>query len=1021
MKSRAMTAGFLVICFSFCAGAWSQQEPAGEGRPITPAGTLVVDAATHLPAVGAMPMAMLRSPDTLGHGGKGRYLLVVNSGYGVQFSADTNQAQQSIAVIDLNATPEPVVIQNIYFPTPQSANVGLAFSPTAGADGNFEMYVSGGFENKIWIFRFDPKAAAPVQPGSPGPDTKVQARSFEISKAGEVSPKDYNRGKAALYPTGLAITPDGNTLVTANNLGDSLTIVRGLRGTRRMERVDLHHPGKLGENIYPHGVVVLGSGKSARAYVSCWNDSSVAVVPLSDKSIVRGYIAVDRHPTAMTPNAGGTRLFVANSNADSVSVIDTATDQEIERIDVRLAEDALLGASPEGLALSDDEQTLYVANAHSNAVAVVLLSDKVRSPKKADKMVSVPKSKVLGFIPTGQYPSAVAVADGKLFVGNGKGTGFEPSSMRVSNSGFTPNPPNAAFPPNKEKNRQGGQYSGSIVSGNISVVVLPDLPRLSRYTQQTLQNDGLMGFAPAKLFPGPSPIKHVIYIIKENRTYDQVFGDVKTSGDGHAADGEPGFAIFGGGATAQRPDGTRQSVTPNHHALAQRFGLFDRFFVNSEASPDGHNWATAAFSTDYVDKAFRWNYSDRGRTYDFEGYNRLPDYEPPGDLQVDKFNGDALAALTDLLETHLPYHQGFTDLGEPKTLYLWDAAARAGLTHRNYGEFVTVISAKDVEAAGQKRKKSYPDVSNAVRAIPNKESLKNHHSLSFRSFDVTAPDSMTVDCYRTALNPSASFDPAVTRDNSSANCRGNSRFGEWLAEFQGFVKEREAGHADPMPVLTVMRFPNDHTTGMKDKFPTPQFMVADNDYAVGRLVETVSSSAYWKDTAIFIVEDDAQSGPDHVDSHRSVGLAISAYNKPGALIHKFHSTVSMIRTIELLLGIAAMNQLDASAIPMDIFQETPDLTPYKAVLPTIAADNLITHKPKDKAAAEWMKKSNRQNFAHADMADPKVLNAVIWFACTGDSSNLPQTAQLPAYQAMRLGIAKLDDDEKGTSQKDNDD
>ena len=1015
-----MTGGFLVICLGFCGRAWCQQEPAGEGRPITPAGTLVIDATTHLPVVGAMPMTILRSPDALGHGGKGRYLLVVNSGFGVQFSEETNRAQQSIAVIDLNAAPEPLVIQNVYFPTPQSANVGLAFSPAAGADGNFEMYVSGGFENKVWVFRFDPKAAAPVQPGSPGPDTKVEAPSFELSKANEVSRADYNKGKAALYPTGLAVTADGATLVTANNLGDSVTIVRELNGARRMERVDLHHPGKPGQNIYPYGVVILGSGKNERAYVSCWNDSSVAVVPLGGKSVVRGYIAVDRHPTAMIPNAEGTRLFAANSNADSVSVIDTTTDQEVERIDVRLAEDALPGASPEGLALSDDDQTLYVANAHSNAVAVVLLSDKVRGRKKADKMVSVAKSKVLGFIPTGQYPSAVAVAEGKLFVGNGKGTGFEPSSMRVNNSGRTPNPPNAGFPANKAKNRQGGQYSGSIVSGNISMVPLPDGPALAHYTQQTMQNDGLIDFAPPKLFAGKIPIKHVIYIIKENRTYDQVFGDVRTSGDGHPADGEPDFAIFGSGDAARRHDGTPQVVTPNHRALAQRFGLFDRFFVNSEASPDGHNWATAAFSTDYVDKAFRWNYSDRGRTYDFEGYNRLPDYEPPGDLQIDKFNGDVLAALTDLLERHLPYHEGFTDLGEPKTLYLWDAAARAGLTFRNYGEFVTVISAKDVEAAGQKRKKSYPDVSNAVRAIPNKDSLQKHHSPSFRSFDVTAPDIMTVDCYKASLNPSTSSGAAVTQNNADPNCRGNSRFGEWLTEFQGFVKDREAGRADQMPALSIVRFPNDHTTGIKNGFPTPQFMVADNDYAVGRLVEAISSSVYWKDTAIFIVEDDAQAGPDHVDSHRSVGLAISAYNKPGALIHKFHSTVSMIRTIEMLLGIAPMNQLDASAVPMDIFQETADLTPYKAVLPTIAADNLITQKPKDKVTAEWMKKSNRQNFAHADMADPEVLNAVIWFACTGSGSNIPQEAQLPAYQAMRLGIANLDNDES-VSKKDDDD
>src|SRR5256885_19958 len=433
--------------------------------------------------------------------------------------------------------------------------------------------------------------------------------------------------------------------------------------------------------------------------------------------------------------------------------------------------------------------------------------------------------------------------------------------MRVNSSGRTPNPPNAAFPPNKEKNRQGGQYSGSIVSGNISMVPLPDGPALARYTQQTMQNDGLVDFAPPKLFPGPSPIKHVIYIIKENRTYDQVFGDVKTSGDGHAADGEPEFAIFGSGAAAQRPDGTPQVVTPNHHGLAQRFGLFDRFFVNSEASPDGHNWATAAFSTDYVDKGFRWEYSDRGRTYDWEGFNRLPDYEPPGDLEVGKFKGDVLAALTDLLEKHLPYHLGFMDLAEPKSLYLWDAAARAGLSYRNYGEFVTVISTKDVEAAGQKKAKNYPDISKAQRALPHKETLTNHHSPSLRSFDVTAPDSMTVDCYKSALDPSGSFDPAVTRDNSNANCPGNSRFREWLAEVRVFVAERGAGHLGSLPAPQLLRFPHHTTTRLKNGFSTPQFMVADNDYAVGRLVEAVSAAGYWKALGVFILEIESKYRP----------------------------------------------------------------------------------------------------------------------------------------------------------------
>lgn len=1009
------------IVFVFCGAVGAQQEPAGEGRPITPAGSLVLDAATKLPAVGAMPMAFRRSPDTLGPDAKGRYLLVMFSGFGVQFDSETNRAQQSVGVIDLNAQPEPALIQSVYFPTPQSANVGIAFSASAKADGSYDLYVSGGYENKIWIFRFNPKKARPIEPGSPGPDTKVAAPFIELGNSSDQTEKEYNGGKAALYPAGIALTGDGNTLVTANNLGDSTTVIRGLRGKHAMNRVDLHHAGRPAQNIYPYDVVIVGSGSGAKAFVSCWNDASVAVVSLGEKPTLRKHITVDRHPTAMLLNARATRLYVVNSNADNVSVIDTRTEREVERIDVRLAETALLGASPEGLALSEDEKTLYVANAHGNAVAVVALSNAASDMRSGKSEKQTAKSSVRGFIPTGQYPSAVSIAGGKLYVGNGKGTGFENSSLRVNNSGRTPNAPNEAFPPNAEKHRQGGQYDVSLISGTISLMALPDDPALARYTQQAMQNDGLLGMRPTKLFSGASPIKHVIYIIKENRTYDQVFGDVKTAGNGQPADGDDRLAIFGGGAAARRPDGTAQNITPNHHALTQRFGLLDRFFVNSEASPDGHNWSTAAFSTDYVDKGFRWEYSGRGRTYDWEGYNRLPDYEPPSEMVLEGMNKSTLDAMTETLEKHIPYKQGSVDLAEPKTLYLWDAAERAGVSHKNYGEYVTVISERDVAAAKAKKDKTYPDISPAQRAIPTKKSLEGHHSESFRSFDLTAPDSFSVECYKLAQERGAGFDPAVTRENPAAECRGNSRLGEWLADFQKAVAEREAGRGDTLPALTVMRFPNDHTNGIKRGYPTPQFFVAENDYAVGRLAEAVSSSAYWKDTAIFVVEDDAQAGPDHVDSHRSVGMVVSAYNKPGALIHTFHNTVSMIRTMEALLGIPPMNQLDASAIPMDIFQDEPDLRPYKAVLPAVAADNWLTTQPKTEEEAKWMKKSNRQNFRHADLADPAVLNAVIWFACTGQSDGMPAAGQLPAYHTMLLGVTKAEEVEGVGVRKDDDD
>lgn len=1059
--TRILSAGFLSLALLVglmssmpsSASRNNEDDPASEGRRITPAGSLLIDATTRQPAVGALPVNFVGSPDHTGYDGGGRYLIAVNSGFGNQFNAATNRGQQSLAVIDLNATPAPMVVQNVYFPTPQSVNVGVVFSPTADEDGSYTLYASGGFENKIWIFRFSPGSRTPITPGSPGPNTIVQAPFIDISGFATMAPSPrYNANHAPVYPTGLAISPDGNNLFVANNLGDSLGIVNDLRGARRLERIQL--AGTSGQEsrggdhfTYPYAVVAIpygppgardfgrlellspsktdpktdpprqdghqaASDSTSKAYVSCWNDGSIAVINFRNNQRSVSYTPVGRHPTTMLWDGTRSRLYVVNSDDDSVSMIDTRYDREVERINIRLAEHALPGNSPEGLALDKTGTTLYVANAHSNSVAVVALSPtSLDNSGSSDKPAYLARqkndlSKVRGFIPTGQYPSAIAVTGGTMFVGNGKGTGVENSSVVVNNSGRVPNGPNDRFPVGTGRDlKQGGQYSVSAVAGNISLVTEPGDPTLARYTQQVMRNNGLLGPAQTKLFSGPSPIKHVIYVIKENRTYDQVLGDVERSGDGARADGDPSLAIFGSGEAAQRTAGTRQDITPNYRALALRFGLFDRFFVNSEASADGHNWSTAAFSSDYVDKAYRWEYSDRGRGYDYEGFNRLPEYNPLRN-SPSLFGPSASAEdVANFMRRFVPYLHGSRDVAEPQTLYLWDAAARAGLTYRNYGEFVATLSEADVAAIKSNRSKSYPDISPTVSAFPTKKPLEGHFSSTVRSFDLNTPDAMTIDSYRAARESGERVSPLISSTNAEQRFRGTSRLGAWIEEFNGFVIDRQAGKPDRMPNLSILRLSNDHTEGITARAPTPQFFVADNDYALGKLAEAVSNSPYWKDTAIFVVEDDAQDGPDHIDAHRSLALVISAYNRPGLLIHDFHNTVSLIRTIELLLGIEPMNLLDGTATPMNIFRAEADLQPYQASLPNVALDNMMTPPARDAATASWMKRTARQDLSHPDMADAQTLNQIIWFSVRGQR-RMPATARLPVFDAMRLGMTE---------------
>ncbi|HYL99723.1 MAG TPA: beta-propeller fold lactonase family protein, partial [Blastocatellia bacterium] len=382
-----LAAPLLVLALGFLAFSFLRRNVAAadkgattlEGRGLTPAGSLLIDKATGKPAVGAMPMAFVRSPDTSGPNGGGRYLISVNSGYGVQFNGKDKPAQ-SLAVIDLKADP-PVVVQTIYFPSPQSVNVGAVFDPRAGSDGSYKLYVSGGVENKIWIMSFRPGAENPLSPQPGNRMEKVSAPSIDIAALTvEKAELAYNGGRPPVYPTGLALGAASRRLFVANNLADNLGILTPSEGGQwKLKSVDLHRDNKS-EFVYPYWVTVLKSddGKTTRkVYVSCWNTATVAEVDADHPEASVKHIAVANHPTAMLLNQSGSRLFVVNSGADSVSVIDTAEDREIERIDTRLQEKIdVVGNSPESLALSSDGQKLFAANSHSNSVAVVSLSRK---------------------------------------------------------------------------------------------------------------------------------------------------------------------------------------------------------------------------------------------------------------------------------------------------------------------------------------------------------------------------------------------------------------------------------------------------------------------------------------------------------------------------------------------------------------------------------------------------------------------------------------------------------------------
>ena len=647
-----------------------------------------------------------------------------------------------------------------------------------------------------------------------------------------------------ICPTGIAVNKSNTILYTVTKEDSALYIIDV--NTRKIKS-----KVKLAAEAYS----CMLSPDEKQLYISIWGGSAVQVYNTVSRNMAT--INCGSHPNEMLLNKKGTRLFVANANDNSVSIINTGTQKIMETISTSLYPTQLTGSTTNGLALSANEKTLYIANADNNCLAVFDVSD-------------AGNSKSLGFIPVGWYPTNVKVLGNKILVANGKGftsmanpRGPQPV-RKADNSGYQKGAVNS-----KE------QYIGGLFKGTLSFIDAPDAAKLKVYTGQVYANTPF-NIEREKLAPGeagnPIPrtrtekslIKYVFYIIKENRTYDQVLGDM-TKGNGDTS-----LCIFG------------QNVTPNHHAIADEFVLLDNFYVDAEVSADGHNWSTAAYATDFIEKTWPTSYGGRGGNYDSEGTRKA---------------------------------------GDPRDGYIWDYCKRAGVSYRTYGEF-------------------------AQDGVANIKSLQGHLCPRSPGFDLSIKD--------------------ITREQI------------WADDFDSLVK------INAVPQFNSIRICNDHTSGQRHGAISPIAAVADNDQAIGLLIDHLSKSPIWKQSAVFILEDDAQNGPDHVDAHRSPVLVAGPYVKRNTAIHDMYSTSGVLRTIELILGLPPMSQYDAAALPLyNCFTSTPDTTPYRVKPPQVDLEQ------RNVAINQSSKRSALFNLAKEDKVPDLELNDVIWKSVKGENSVMP--------------------------------
>ncbi len=893
-----------------------------------PNGKLLTDVPGNPRPTNNLPTAIALSPD-------GRFAVVLHSGYG----AYTSGEKQSLSVLNLE-TDELTDFPDdrLGSKARQTYFLGLAF----GLDGKhlFASMASltdplgkrkGSTGNGIAVYSFEngrisPERFMPLPPRDKIPGGRIRRLDF----------------RDVTYPAGLAIGMSGGEerLLVACNNSDEALLLNTIDG-KIIHRFDLstfkHIPASL-----PYTSVMTSDGR--RGFVSLWNASTVAELDLL-KGSVRRFIPLRKpasplaggsHPTALLLNRDNSRLFVALTDRDEIAVLDTATGEPVSYLSTKLPGQQYGGSDPEYLALSPDEKTLFSANAISDSVAVFDLA----------KLISGQPLQAIGFIPTQWYPTVVAATRKDLLIASAKGRGSGPNPKSIGKTA---------------DGRPHYPYGPAMINGSLARIALADLPtNLPTFTKQVSEANAVRGNADRVRFAtGENKIRHVIYIIKENRTYDQVFGDLD------AGNGDPTLTMYG------------EDITPNQHKLARQFGVLDNFYDSGDVSGDGHVWSTSASISDYVAKTWPIGYRGSEHTYDSEG----------------ALLGGASA------EDEVP------DAGEPAGGYLWKtgppkaAGLRCSRTTISKGEALE-NNVGDPRGGPSPYPWAIPILAKNVAA---EVELRGHFDPLFPDFEVAYPDQLRAD--------------------------------EFLNEFHNFVASRNT-RQDTMPQFILLRLPNDHTAGGSKGKPRPAASVADNDLAVGRVVDAVSHSPYWDDTAFLILEDDAQDGPDHIDSHRSIALVVSKYSPLPAMHgdataapfvdhsfyttinmvrtieslaapfvdHSFYTTINMVRTIESLLGVPPMNANDSrAAIMAPLFSGSGRQPAFTADYRN--RDNGLIYQMNTE---EWEEGENL-DFSRADAVDTTLLNGFLWKDRKGDIPiPVPQHNVFPLPDPAKPSTKDLD-------------